>query len=245
MFILYSFILQFKPFNTLFDWRWGAWLGWLAPMLAWDALGLDWWVMQALGTSEGFALRNNFWLEEVLHQGVQRALSIGFLLCWVWAVSPTKATAWPSRSTKTAWLGAVSLSLLLIGLIKAHSLTSCPWSMTAFGGSGWYVSHWAWGQPDGANGGCFPGGHVSSVLGFVALLPFWLGTEAAPWRRRAKTLAWAIALAAVALGTVQTLRGAHYPSHTWWTAWLCVGAGRLWYGLARIGGYALPPQPKV
>jgi hypothetical protein len=51
--------LQFKSFNTLFDWRWGAWLGWLAPMLAWDALGLDWWVMQALGTSEGFAWRHN------------------------------------------------------------------------------------------------------------------------------------------------------------------------------------------
>lgn len=72
MFILYSFILQFKLFNTLFDWRWGAWLGWLAPMLAWDALGLDWWVMQALGTSQGFALRHNFWLESGLHVGVQR-----------------------------------------------------------------------------------------------------------------------------------------------------------------------------
>jgi hypothetical protein len=49
-------------------------------------------------------------------------------------------------------------------------------------------------------------------------------------------------------------RGTGYGANAAWRALpqshvvdslVCVGAGRLWYGLARIGGYALPPQPKV
>ncbi|MGA0050878.1 MAG: hypothetical protein ACO3HB_07800 [Burkholderiaceae bacterium] len=31
----------------------------LLLLLLWDVSGLDWWVMQALGTSEGFAWRHN------------------------------------------------------------------------------------------------------------------------------------------------------------------------------------------
>ena len=44
----------------------------LLLLLLWDVSGLDWWVMQALGTSQGFALRHNFWLESGLHVAVQR-----------------------------------------------------------------------------------------------------------------------------------------------------------------------------
>jgi len=205
----------------------------LALLLLWDASGLDWWVMHALGTSQGFALRNNFWLEAVLHRGAQRALSVAFVLCWMWAAWPTAATAWPGRSVKLTWMTAVSLNLLLIGLIKANSLTSCPWSMAAFGGQGWYVSHWTWGQSDGGGGGCFPGGHVSSVLGFLAWWPFWRQAPSPRWRRAAPWLIGLVAVGALVLGAVQTLRGAHYPSHTFWTAWLSYSASLVWFALAR------------
>ncbi|RYY75792.1 MAG: PAP2 family protein, partial [Comamonadaceae bacterium] len=45
------------------------------------------------------------------------------------------------------------------------------------------------------------------------------------FRRRAPALAWrwllVAMLAGVALGTAQQVRGAHYLSHTLWTAWVC------------------------
>ena len=44
----------------------------LLLLLLWDALGLERWVMQQIGSAQGFALRHNFWLESGLHVGVQR-----------------------------------------------------------------------------------------------------------------------------------------------------------------------------
>ncbi len=56
---------------------------------------------------------------------------------------------------------------------------------------------------------------------------FWRGDE---WRcdrlrgrhpRAARAWLAAALLAGLAFGGTQYLRGAHYPSHTLWTAWLC------------------------
>ena len=36
-------------------------------VLAWDYSGLDYPVMQALGNAQGFSLKTNWWLEDILH----------------------------------------------------------------------------------------------------------------------------------------------------------------------------------
>lgn len=45
--------------------------------------------------------------------------------------------------------------------------------------------------------------------------------------RRARRWAFAIGMLGLLLGVVQTVRGAHYPSHTAWTALVCAGVAWL------------------
>lgn len=198
------------------------WLG--ALLLAWDGSGLDLTVMHAIGDGSGFALRHHPLLERVLHDGMRQLTTVLFVL------TLAVLTRWPRRwhwSERTALALGLVLALAVVNTIKRHSLTSCPWDLQAFGGVAQYVSHWAWGVADGGGGRCFPGGHASS---FAALMPLALPGLAAgdpPARRRAGGWLAALMAATAGLGLVQTLRGAHYPSHTLWTLWLCWTAGGL------------------
>jgi membrane-associated PAP2 superfamily phosphatase len=107
--------------------------------------------------------------------------------------------------------------VLLVPLIKRVSLTSCPWSLAEFGGAASYVSHWAWGRTDGGPGHCFPSGHASGAFSFLA--GWWALRVSAPRAAR-----WWLVLTVVVglvFGWGQMMRGAHYASHTLWTAWIC------------------------
>ena len=111
--------------------------------------------------------------------------------------------------------------LLCISSLKRISLTSCPWDMQDFGGTAIYVSHWRWGVGDGGDGHCFPGGHASSALAFLALCLPWLTHATAAARRRGQVLLIGVLVLGFILGATQTLRGAHYPRHTLWTGLIC------------------------
>jgi membrane-associated PAP2 superfamily phosphatase len=73
---------------------------------------------------------------------------------------------------------------------------------------------------DGGPGRCFPSGHASTFFSFLPV--FWL------LRRYRVQRAWwflaALCVLGLMLSWVQVLRGAHYPSHILWTAWLCWAA---------------------
>jgi membrane-associated PAP2 superfamily phosphatase len=199
-----------------------VWLsGLLAITLLWDASGLDRAVMQAIGSPQGFALRDAWWLSAVLHDGLRTAMTLAWLLLVVWALWP--GLRLPRR--ERWWVVAlVSVSLLAVNLVKNASLTSCPWDLRAFGGSARHVSHWAWGVVDGGPGRCFPGGHASSGFAFLALaLPWLLPPAGAAPRRHVVGLRWLAAAVFIGLlaGAVQTVRGAHFPSHTLWTLVIC------------------------
>ena len=103
-----------------------------------------------------------------------------------------------------------------MSLLKGISVTSCPWDLQAFGGVARYVSHWSL-LGDGGAGHCFPAGHAASGFAFVS------GYFA--FRKHDQVLArrWLTAALAAgfALGIAQQLRGAHFMSHTLWTAWIC------------------------
>lgn len=186
-------------------------------VLGWDASGLDLAVAEWAGHARGFPLRDHWLWSRVLHDGAR--IAVWAMVLWVAGalVVPTGVLRHLPRS-RIGWLLATLLGgMLLISVLKRQSLTSCPWDLDAFGGMARHVSHWAWGVADGGPGRCFPGGHASAGFAWVA------GFFAFRDRQPGVARAW-LALALVAgilMGEAQQLRGAHFASHTLWTAWLC------------------------
>lgn len=216
-----------------------AWwlLGLLAFTLLWDMSGADLPVMRWLGTASGFPLQNQWFLKRVLHEA-WRQLFVGlYVLMVVWALWPSRwnpsrltAMGLPRRERLTLVL-LVALSLLAVNLVKNASQTSCPWDLQLFGGTARYVSHWSlWLGSDGGLGRCFPGGHASSGFAFLGLCLPWLLPPPGTHRAPATGLWWltGLLLAGFTAGAVQTVRGAHYPSHTLWTLLICGGVS--WAG---------------
>lgn len=195
-----------------------AWL--LAAFSAlglWDASDLDLAVSRRFADGSGFSLRDDWFLAGVLHANAKwlaTAICVA-LVVNVWRPLPFARDC--PRSLRARWLIATLGCLALIPLLKMRSLTSCPWSLAEFGGTARHVSHWAFGGSDGGPGRCFPAGHASAAFCFLA--GYFALRDRAP--RTARTWLGATLAAGVLLGAVQTLRGAHYVSHSLWTAWLC------------------------
>lgn len=213
----------------------------LLALLAWEAAGLDLALAHRYGGEAGFALREHWLASGVLHRG---GYWLSALL--VATVLPSCIGPWRSRRLNAGqrgrWLAALALGLLLVPALKRASLTSCPWSLAEFGGNALHVSHWAFGVADGGPGHCFPSGHASGAFALVA------GYFA--WRQARPRVARAWLLGSLTLGALygiaQVLRGAHYPSHVLWSAWLCwavaLSVHRLPWPLAR-GHRRAPASP--
>lgn len=188
----------------------------LVLLLAWDAAGLDLPLAAWFGSASGFALRDNWLLADLLHQG-------GRFVSWAAACWLTVGLWWPAGGLERIDLAGrlqlastVLLAVLAVAALKSFSRTSCPWDLAAFGRSARYLSHWAF-AGDGGPGRCFPAGHASSGFAFIG--GWFVFRERAP----RVALAWlAGALTAgLVFGIAQQMRGAHFMSHTLWTAWLC------------------------
>lgn len=193
----------------------------LLAVVLWDAMGLDLPLARWAGSAQGFAWRSAPALVLWLHE-VPRALSmlllalLGVGVVWPWGFLRRLARRDRAQLVLSI-LGAIALSTW----VKRLSDTSCPWDLAEFGGVARYVSHWTWGVRDGGPGHCFPAGHASAALGFVA--GWFVLRRAAPGMATAWLLA---ALAAgLLLGLAQQVRGAHYMSHTLWSAWICWSLG--------------------
>ncbi|NCT84224.1 MAG: phosphatase PAP2 family protein [Comamonadaceae bacterium] len=195
---------------------WGLLLA-LGALLAWDASGLDLWAMHHVGDATGFAWREHWLTTQLVHQG-GRLLSwaaIAFIL--LANLRPRQLLPELTRSERLGWLLTTLLCLAVVSLIKRASLTSCPWDLAEFGGTAHYISHWAFGLRDGGGGRCFPSGHASAAFAFLG--GAWVLARAYP--RLAQAWLAGVIVLGVVFGTGQMLRGAHYPSHTMWTAWIC------------------------
>ncbi len=204
----------------------------LLVLLVWDFSSLDLAVMRSLGDSRGFALKDNWWLENVLHMKARQlagVILLGLLLMIWWP------RAWfrdLSRLQRVEIVVGILFCLLCISSLKQISMTSCPWDLQDFGGTAVYVSHWRWGVNDGGAGRCFPGGHASSALAFLTVSLPWLSNIAPGARYRGRILLLCVMLCGLVLGLTQTVRGAHYPSHTLWTGLIC-----WWVALANHLGF--------
>lgn len=208
-------------------WAWarrdlGVTLAALLALLAWDASGLDLWAARQFGTARGFPWRDSWWAARLLHDG-GRLLAGVVLAGLVWALAsrvkvvPAPMTHRPGPRERGFWLAVVVLNLLLVPALKRGSSTSCPWDLALFGGHADYVSHWSPGVLDGGAGHCFPSGHAVAAFAFLA--QYFLWRDHAPARARAWL--FAVLFAGSLFGLGQLARGAHYPSHTAWSAWCC------------------------
>ena len=121
-----------------------------------------------------------------------------------------------TRGQRLWLLTAVVGGMVLPAALKRLSATSCPWDLVEFGGHFARISPWQSAQVDGGPGHCFPAGHASA--GFAWIAGFFVWPAGSAWARR---WLWGALAAGLALGLAQQLRGAHFMSHTLWTAWIC------------------------
>ena len=190
----------------------------LIGLIAWDVSGADLSVVRLFADLDGFVERDSWWASTLLHSGGRWAawgLAAGLLVVAI--RTPTAVARGPGRSERALWLGTMFLCALTVPAMKGVSLTSCPWDLTAFGGVARYVSHWRLGVPDGGPGHCFPAGHAVAAFAFLGMYFLWREHHAG---RARLWLAGVLGLG-VLFGFAQLARGAHYVSHTLWSAWIC------------------------
>lgn len=189
----------------------------LLLLLLWDYSGLDLKMAHWFGSSSGFKLESHWLWRGVLHDDIRLLpwlVELALLIAIALPFGPLKQLA---RSRRVQLAMGTFVALLLVSTIKLHSSTSCPWDLAQFGGVARYVSHWDWRTPDGGGGGCFPAGHASA--GFAFLGGFFVFRQILP--QTARRWLSAALLVGLVLGMAQQVRGAHYMSHTLWTAWFC------------------------
>lgn len=197
-------------------WRDGAiTLAALLVLLAWDASGFDLAFVRTYGSAQGFAWRDAWITRTVLHDG-GRWLAWGLLALMI-ADAVRPLLAGPQRRARWYWLAITLACVLLVPAIKRATHSSCPWDLAEFGGIAAYVPHWQWGDTDGGPGHCFPSGHAVAAFAFFGGYFGWRAS------RPALARAWLglVIAAGLLFGWAQLARGAHYPSHTLWSAWLC------------------------
>ena len=199
--------------------------------VAWDLAAFDLPLARAFGGAAGFALRDAWTLSLVLHEGGRYASwALALALCigvwWPWGAL---ARLELSRRFQLALTPLVLVTAL--ALLKAFSTTSCPWDLHEFGGAARLVSHWVFLKGgDGGSGHCFPAGHATAGFAFIG--GYFAFRDEAPALAR-RWLGGAM-LAGFTFGIGQQLRGAHFMSHTLWTAWLC--AAIAWALDVAVGG---------
>jgi membrane-associated PAP2 superfamily phosphatase len=148
----------------------------------------------------------------------------------LWSALLVTALALPRwrRMALHAWLGMTLVALAVAGLreLSAHS---CPWDLAQFGGSAQWFPLFGEVAAQSGPGRCLPAAHASS--GFALFALYFALRDAHPrLARAALALAWVLGLAA---GAVQVVRGAHFPSHALWTAWIAWALNVGLYALIR------------
>lgn len=208
----------------------------LAIRLVFVATGLDfalsgWFYDPAL---HRFPLRDAWLTETIGHKGLKYA---GTFL-WFGLLGVAIAFQEWRREALHAALGA-ALAAAAVTTLRGWSAHSCPWDLAAFGGAGhWYPIFGAVPAEPGP-GRCLPSGHASSGFALFSLY-FALRDRDRRLARAGLVLAWTLGL----LATVdQVARGAHFVSHSLWTAWIAWAVNVILYELLRLKPRAAPPIP--
>jgi membrane-associated PAP2 superfamily phosphatase len=209
--------------------------------LLWDASGLDLVVSTWFGNAQGFALREDVVWGRGMYQ-LQRVLGWAVVATLLWlTLQPHGAWLMLPKSQRWAMLITVLIVVGLIPLLKKVNGTSCPWDLAQFGGAAkaQWVSHWNWGVMDTGARHCFPAGHSSTAFGFFAV-PVFLLAVSRPWALRLLAL---VVAAGVWMGFTQVYRGAHFVSHSLWTAWISLSLASVAWVLTKRAASAQGFRP--
>jgi membrane-associated PAP2 superfamily phosphatase len=181
-----------------------------------------------------FPLRYNIFLETVLHQWTKYVVVL--IACLAIAGLALSFIVAPLRPQRRLLL-FLALSLVLapatVSGLKLLSNKHCPWDLEEFGGFLPYTRLLDSTPPGFKPGNCFPAGHAST--GFVLMAFYFAGRS----RRRpgfARAGLAAGLAAGMALGLGRMLQGAHFLSHTLWSAVVC------WTVLALLYAAILRPR---
>lgn len=142
-------------------------------------------------TARGFPLRDAWALDVLGHTGLK------WLMVAFWAFCLARGGRLRRGALYMALIAAVVVTL------KHYSPVSCPWDLPEYGGRNPHA------------GRCLPAGHP--LTGF-ALFGLVLALSQRP-RAARYTLVTALFIG-LGAGAVQVARGAHFPSHVLWTAWI-------------------------
>ena len=196
---------------------WALTLLFFVLLVLWDATGFDLPLARWSGSPQGFALRQQPLFVLLSHElprmagaALLLALLVGVFKPWGFLCRLAPGERWQ------LWL-SIAGGALAITVLKRLNHTSCPWDLAEFGGVARHVSHWLWGVRDEGGGHCFPAGHASTAFAYLA--GWFVLRRGAP--RVAGRWLLAALLAGTVLGVAQQMRGAHFMSHTLWTAWIC------------------------
>lgn len=191
-------------------------------LIGFETTGLDLGVEQLFfdAASGTFPLRHHWLFEQFLHNGLKTAMVV--------ASVPALALCALGGSGRISWLPPRAALITALGLILIPAVTTllkqlthrhCPWDLLEFGGYAPWRGLLQMSSPETTPGACFPAGHASAGMAWI----IWAVSlrETRPvWARRAL---WASLALGGLMGVAQMLRGAHFLSHTLWSAWLAWG----------------------
>jgi membrane-associated PAP2 superfamily phosphatase len=170
--------------------------------------------------SNTFPHRTEWFFEHFTHH-TMKALMLGAALVPAMLLVADGFNRWQLFDSVTRRkLAVVVASAILvpvaISALKTVSIHHCPWNLSRYGGFAPYLRLFD-SLPAGVSAGhCFPAGHASSALWLASIAVFWL-----PGQPLKACAAFAAGLSpGLALGLAQQARGAHFLSHTLWSAWV-------------------------
>ncbi len=208
----------------------------VALLLTFEYSRLDLWLEgfffdPALGD---FPLRRHWFFDQIMYHGLKQANYVLLMAAGgVGVLGLRGKLAWlPPRNALLAMAGTLLIPLTSAAL-KQLTYRHCPWDIVDFGGYAPYVGLLEHARRDIAQGMCFPAGHASGGLAWLA----WalaLGASLRGVSRRILIFALTLGLA---MGLARMAQGAHFLSHTLWSAWW---AWALSLALARLTGARLP-----
>lgn len=211
--------------NSRQAWRWHALLPAVLFALGYALMvrsGFDYGVVDRwFDPGSGvFPARHALWAGALHAAGRWLAVAVGVLALAVWAAG----FKWPRWRGLRRGAGYVFLCFALgpglVALGKRYSNVDCPWDLTRYGGDRPAVGLFE-DRPDELPAGhCFPAGHSSGAFAFFS---FYFVLRRSRPRAAVAALAGAAALGLLYAGT-QWARGAHFPTHDLWTAWICWNA---------------------
>jgi len=190
---------------------------------------LDWQVTRLYydTTAGGFPLRNQS-LWSSAHGFTRNLSTVLWVLLLAYTIRQARVQRNADRVKACAFiLLASTVALAVNGILKTYSVHSCPWSLTAFGGTADYFRLLDPVPLNAGSGGCLPSGHAA--VGFM----WWPVVYAcARWRPSLTTLAF---IGVVAFGGfcgyLQIVRGAHFISHVLMAAAVTGGCTSLMFHL--------------